>query len=157
MHYGCGMSVAQAAPPQTMVLFRHRRRPPALHFGLIGAIFVGVSAFAMSSHVWQAVVVLAALALLALGWLGRERLWIEDQLITPTSAVIVHADGARYELAFDEMARVAERRNAIAFIRDDGAELRFNRNPHVKKIKRVLAEAAPQLSWVNEVDPACDT
>jgi hypothetical protein len=157
MHYGCGMSVAQAAPPQTTVLFRHRRRPPALHFGLIGAIFVGVSAFAMSSHLWQAVVVLAALALLALGWLGRERLWIEDQLITPTSAVIVHADGARYELEFDEMAHVAERRNAIAFIREDGAELRFNRNPHVKKIKRVLAEAAPQLSWVNEVDPACDT
>ena len=103
------------------------------------------------------VVVLAAVALVALGWLGRERLWIEDQLITPTSAVIVHADGARFELDFDEMARVAERRNAIAFIREDGAELRFNRNPHVKRIKRVLAEAAPQLSWVNEVDPACDT
>lgn len=151
------MSVAQAAPPQTAVLFRHRRRPPTLHYGLIGGIFVGVSAFAITSHVWQAVVVIAALAMLALGWLGRERLWIEDQLITPTSAVIVHADGARYELGFDEMSRVAERRNGIAFIREDGAELRFNRNPHVKRVKRVLADAAPQLSWVDEVDPACDT
>jgi hypothetical protein len=157
MHYGCGMSVAQAAPPHVKVLFRHRRRPPALHVGVIGAIFVGVSAFAMSSHVWQAVAVLAALALIALGWLGRERLWIEDQLITPTSAVIVHPDGDTFSLDFNSMARVAERRNAIAFIRDDGAELQFNRNPHVKKIKRVLAEAAPGLSWVDEVDLACDT
>jgi hypothetical protein len=101
--------------------------------------------------------VLAALALIALGWLGRERLWIEDQLITPTSAVIVHPDGDTFSLDFNSMARVAERRNAIAFIRDDGAELQFNRNPHVKKIKRVLAEAAPGLSWVDEVDLACDT
>jgi hypothetical protein len=151
------MSVAQAAPPQTTVLFRHRRRPPALHFGLIGGLFVGVCAFAAPSHLLQVAIVVAALALVGLGWLGRERLWIEDQLITPTSAVIVHADGAMFELAFDEMDRVAERRNAIAFIREDGAELRFNRNPHVKRVKRVLADAAPQLSWVDEVDPACDT
>lgn len=151
------MSVAQAAPPQAVVLFRHRRRPPALHFGLIGAIFVGVSAFAISSLLLQAVAILGALALLALGLLGRERLWIEDQLITDTSAVIVHADGAMFELRFDEISRVAERRNAIAFIRPDGAELRFNRNPHVKKVKRVLQDVAPELTWVDEVDLACDT
>ena len=151
------MSVAQAAPPQSQVVFRHRRRPPAIHFGLIGAIFLGVSSLAASSVIWQAVLVLAALVALGLGWLGRERLWIEDQLITRTAAVIVHADGATFSLDFDDMARVAERRNAVAFIRADGAELRFNRNPHVKKIKRALAEVAPELTWVDEVDPACDT
>lgn len=151
------MSIAQAAPPETQVLFRHRRRPPAIHVGLIGGAFVGITAFAATSLVVQASLVLAAFAMLGLGLLGRQRLWIEDQILTGTEAVIVHPDGGRYALAFDDMLRVAERRNAIAFIRDDGAELRFNRNPHVKQIKRVLFDAAPRLAWVDEVDPACDT
>ena len=55
------------------------------------------------------------------------------------------------------MLRAAERRNGIAFIRDDGAQLAFNRNPHVKKVRRAVAQAAPGLDWVDEVDPACDT
>ena len=151
------MSVAQAAPPQTTVLFRHRRRPPALHFGLVGALFFGVSAFAATSLLWQAVLVLAALGALGLGVLGRERMWIEDQIITSTEAVIEHPDGGRYALAFDDMLRAAERRNGIAFTRHDGAQLAFNRNPHVKKIRRAVAQAAPDLDWVDEVDPACDT
>ena len=151
------MSVAKAAPPQTAVRFRHRRRPPAIHFGRIGGAFLVAGAVTTSSHLWQAVLLLAAVGAVALGWLGRERLWIEDQLITETSAVIVHADGAMFELGIDDIARVAERRNAIAFIRADGAELRFNRNPHVKRVKHVLLAVAPELDWVDEVDLACDT
>lgn len=151
------MSVAQAAPPQSQVVFRHRRRPPAIHFGLIGGLFIAVGALAASNPWVQAGLFLLAVVVAGLGWLGRERLWIEDQLITRTAAVIVHADGATFSLDFDDMARVAERRNAVAFIRADGAELRFNRNPHVKKMKRALAEVAPELTWVDEVDPACDT
>lgn len=151
------MSLALAAPPQTAVRFRHRRRPPALHFGIIGGGFIAITAFAASSHWVQAGVVLLAAVVLGLGWLGRERLWIEDQLLTDSSAVIVHADGALFELAYADMVRAAERRNAIAFVRADGAELRFNRNPHVKRVKRILAEVAPEIDWVDEVDLACDT
>lgn len=151
------MSVAQTAPPQAQVLFRHRRRMPALHFGVVGAIFLVVGSFAASSLLLQAALVLAAIGVLGLGWLGRRRLWVEDQLLTPTSAVVVHADGATFEVPFDEVARVAARSNAVAFVRTDGAELRFNRNPHAKRIRRVLSQVAPDLAWVDEIDPACDT
>ena len=151
------MSVAQAARPQTAVCFRHRRRPPAIHFGIIGGGFIAISALAASSHWLQAGLIVLAIVVLGLGWLGRERLWIEDQLLTESSAVIVHADGALFELPYADIARAAERRNAIAFVRADGAELRFNRNPHVKKVMRVLADVAPDIDWVDEVDLACDT
>jgi hypothetical protein len=151
------MSVAQVAATQEQVLYRHRRRPPAIHFGVVGAGFLLLGAFAASNPLVQVALVLAAVAAVALGWLGRERLWVEDQLITETAAVIVHADGARYDLAFADVARVAARRDTIAFVRGDGAELRFNRNPHAKKVRLAVNAVAPTLDWVDEVDPACDT
>ena len=151
------MSTAVAAPAGTEVLFRHRRRPPVLAFGVVGAGFVVAIALSVQHPLGRAALLLAAAGLVAFGILGRRRWWLEDQLLTRTAAVIVRQDGVTAEIPYDRVDQIVRRRGGIDFVRDDGRRLVFARNPHLKRMRRVLAERLPEAQWVDDVDPACDT
>ena len=151
------MAATTSAPPREEVVFRHRRRPPVLAFGIVGAGFLGALAFgAQSPWARAGFLVLAALAL-ALGILGRRRYWLEDQLVTATSVAVVRRDGTSAEIPFERIDRIALRGGGMAFVRDDGRELAFARNPHRKRLERLLGEIVPAAQWVDEVPIACDT
>lgn len=157
MVYRWRMSTTSAAPPRTAVLFRHRRRPPYLQFGLIGALFLIVSAFAADAVVWQALLVLGALAAAGIGIWGRSRIWVEDQLITDEGVAVVRPDGEHAEIPFDRLVSATRRGASITFLRDDGRKLGFVRNTRARRMRSLLAEVAPQVTWVDEVDLACNT
>jgi ribosomal protein L24E len=139
------------------VAFRHRRRPPVLAFAIAAAVMLGVLSFGVQNPYARAALILAGLVALALGWLGRERLWVEDQLVTDEAVAVVRQDGSMGEIPFDRIARIAWRGTGLAFVRDDGRELAFARNPHRKRLERILRERAPSAQWVDEVPIACDT
>ncbi|MGI9116996.1 MAG: hypothetical protein ACR2JV_05110, partial [Gaiellales bacterium] len=105
----------------------------------------------------RAAFVVAALAAIALGVLLRDRLWLEDQLITATSVAVVRREGAFAEIPFDRVQAIALRGGGIAFIRDDGRELAFARNPHRRRMEPILQEAVPDAQWLDQVPIACDT
>ena len=139
------------------VAFRHRRRPPVLAFAVAAAVMLGVLALGVQNPIARAGLGLAAVVALALGWIGRERFWLEDQLVTDDAVAVVRHDGAEAAIPFDRIARIAWRGTGIAFVRDDGRELAFARNPHRKRLERILRERAPSAQWVDEVPIACDT
>ena len=139
------------------VAFRHRRRPPVLAFGIAGAVMLGVLALGVQNPYARIALGLAALAALAVAWIVRERLWLEDQIVTDDAVAVVRHDGAEAAIPFDRIDRIAWRGTGIAFVRDDGRELAFARNPHRKRLERILRERAPSAQWVDEVPLACDT
>lgn len=139
------------------VAYRHRRRPPVLALGIAAAVMLGVLALGVDNPYARAALGLGAIVALGLGWLGRERLWIEDQVVTAATVAVVRSDGSSAEIPFERIARIAWRGSAIAFVRDDGQELRFARNPHRRRLRRILDERVPSAGWVDEVPIACDT
>jgi ribosomal protein L24E len=139
------------------VLFRHRRRPPVLAFAVVGAVFVGAIALSLRHPFAIAALLAAALGLVALGVAVRRRYWLEDQLLTRTAAVVVRQDGTTAEVPYARIDRIVRRSSGIAFVRDDGRRLLFDRNPHLKRMRAVLAERLPDAQWVDDVELACDT
>ena len=128
-----------------------------LAFGIAGAVMLGVLALGVQNPYARVALGLAAVAALGLGLLGRDRFWLEDQLVTDDAVAVVRHDGAEAAIPFDRIARIAWRGTGIAFVRDDGRELAFSRNPHRKRLERILRERVPSAQWVDEVPLACDT
>lgn len=151
------MAATTSAPPAEDVVFRHRRRPPVLAYGIAGAVMFAVLAVGVGDPLARGALGMAAAAALALGVLGWRRLWVEEQLITSTSVRVVRPDGSAGEIPLERIERIALRGGGIAFIRDDGRELPFARNPHRKRLQAILRESAPSATWVDEVPIACDT
>lgn len=151
------MATSVSAPPAEQVLFRHRRRPPALALGIAGAGILALLAFGVDNPVARAALLLAAAAVLGLGLLGRRRLWVEDQIVTATAVVVVRPDGSMGEIPVERIERIALRGGGVAFVRDDGRELPFARNPHRKRLEAIMRDVAPTAQWVDEVPIACDT
>jgi hypothetical protein len=130
---------------------------PALHFGVVGGLFLLLACLDASTPLWRIVLALGAVAAVALGVLGRQRLVVEDQLVTDAAVAVTRPDGTYVEIPFAQLMRVATKRNGMVFTREDGAVLAFNRSPHAHRVRGLLAAAAPSVEWVDEVDPACDT
>jgi hypothetical protein len=151
------MSAAPTVPPHGAVLFRHRRRMPALHFGVVGGLFLLLAGLDASTPLWRIALGLGAVGVVALGVLGRQRLVVEDQLVTDEAVAVTRPDGTYVEIPFAQLTRAATKRNGVVFTRRDGAVLAFNRSPHAQRLRALLAAVAPSVEWVDEVDPACDT
>jgi len=148
----------ECASSQPQVLHRHRRQPPALMMGILMAIILLIAITATTSAWWSAAFVLLAIVALALGWLGRRRLWIEDHVITETHVALMRPDGLAVEIPLDRLIAVRRKGNAVRFTRDDGALLDFNRNPHSKAILQTISQIAPSAQCTTEtIDLACDT
>ncbi len=102
--------------------------------GIVVAIFLLIAITATTSAWWAASFIALAVVALALGWLGRRRLWIEDHVITETHVALMRPDGLAVEIPLDRLIAVRRKGNAVRFTRDDGALLDFNRNPPVAPI-----------------------
>lgn len=146
-----------AAPAAGEVLFRHRRRPPVLAFALVGAGFAALIGWSSQAPLAQVGCALAAAVLVVLGVLGRRRFWLEDQILARDAALVVRADGVSAEVPYARVARVIRRRSGIVLVRDDGARLVFDRNPHLRRMRPILAERLPDAQWDEEIAIACDT
>lgn len=126
--------------------------------GIVLAIFLLIAITATTSAWWTAAFVALAVVAVALGWLGRRRLWIEDHVITETHVVLVRPDGLVVEIPHDRLIAVTRKGNAVRFTRDDGALLDFHRNPHCKAILQTISRIAPSAQCTTEtIDLACDT
>ena len=42
-------------------------------------------------------------------------------------------------------------------VRDDGARLAFDYNPHLRRMRPILDERAPAAQWDEEIPIACNT
>ena len=151
-------AVVEAGDPATPnVLFRHRRRPPVLAFGVVGAAFAVLIGASSHDALVLAGCLAAAVALAVLGVLGRQRLWLEDQILTTTAAIVVRRDGRSVEVPYDRIACLVRRRGGIVLVRDDGARLAFDYNPHLRRMRPILDERAPAAQWDEEIPIACNT
>ena len=128
-----------------------------LAFAIAAAGMLAVLSLGVQHPIARAVLVIAAGAALVLGWLGRERYWVEDQLVTDGTVAVVRQDGSMAEIPFERIARITWRGTGFTFVRDDGGELAFARNPHRKRLERILRERVPAAQWVEDVPIACDT
>lgn len=138
------------------VLDRHRRRPPLLAIGIVVAVFLVLSAVSAGGPAGLGLAA-AALAAIAAGVVLHRRVWSEEQLVTADGVAIARPDGSGADIPFDRIVRVVDRGRMLRFTRDDGATLDFARTPHVRRIQSLLAERAPHVTWVEDIDPACDT
>ncbi len=125
--------------------------------GIVVAIVLLIAITATTSAWWAAAFVALAVVALALGWLGRRRLWIEDHVITDVCVALVRPDGLAVEIPLDRLMAVTRKGNAVRFTRDDGALLDFNRNPHSKAILQTIRQIAPSAQCTETIDLACDT
>ncbi len=148
--------MAIAEQTEAEVLCRHRRRPPLLAVGIIGGVALVASAFSAGG---LAALVLIGLAILAVagGVLLHRRVWTEDQVVTVDGVALVRPRGDGADVPFDRITRAVDRGRMLRFTRDDGATLDFARSPHARRIRSLLAEHAPHVTWVEDIDPACDT
>jgi hypothetical protein len=144
-------------PIEAEVEFRHRRRPPILHYGVMVSVALVAASVSAANLLWTPLLIVFAAAAFGLALLGRRRFWVEDQVITRDAVAIVRPDGVAGDIPLQRLVRAADRRTGIRFTRDDGALLDFSRNPHGKRVHGLLQQLAPHIAWVEEIDPACDT
>jgi hypothetical protein len=151
------MAVAERDAPTVVEHLRHRRGTPALAAGVIVAVALVLSGLSAAQGVWSIVLVALAPAAVALGWLGRRRLWIEDQVIDADRVALIRRDGSGAEIPLERVARVEASATGVRFTRDDGAVLDFGRSPHGRRILALMAEIRPEAERAERIDPACDT
>lgn len=140
-----------------VVVYRHRRHPPALTYGVVAAVAMLVSAFEAPTLPWALLLVLAAVGAVALGVAGRRRWWIEEQLVTDHGVVLMRPDGLVVEVPHDRLLSATTKSNSIRFVRDDGALLIFARNPGGERVLRALEEVAPAVARDRIIEPAACT
>lgn len=138
---------------QPVVLYRHRRHPPALTYGVVAGVALLVSAFVVPTLLWAIVLVLAAVGAVALGVAGRLRWWIEEQVVTDRGVVLTRPDGLVVEIPHDRLVSTTTKSHSIRFVRDDGALLIFARNSEGERVLRVLEEVAPAVSRNRVIEP----
>jgi len=151
------MAVAERASPVRVEHHRHRRGTPALTVGVVVAVALVLCAFGAAQGVWTWVLVALAPVALALGWLGRRRLWIEDHVIDEGRVAVVRRDGSGAEIPMERIARVESGPGGVRFTRDDGAVLDFSRSPHGRRILALMEEIRPEAERAERIDPACYT
>ena len=138
---------------QPVVLYRHRRHPPALTYGVVAGVALLVSAFVVPLLLWAIVLALAAVGAVALGVAGRLRWWIEEQVVTDRGVVLTRPDGLVVEIPHDRLVSATTKSHSIRFVRDDGALLIFARNSEGERVLRVLEEVAPAVSRNRVIEP----
>ena len=151
------MAVAERAVPVRVEHHRHRRGTPALTAGIVVAVALVLSGLGAAQGVWTAVLLGLAPVAIALGWLGRRRLWIEDQVIDEARVALVRRDGSGAEIPLERVVRVESGPGGVRFTRDDGAVLEFARSPHGRRILALMERVRPTAERVERIDPACYT
>ncbi|MGA0121651.1 MAG: hypothetical protein ACO3KD_01395 [Gaiellales bacterium] len=151
------MAVAERDAPTALEHHRHRRGTPALTVGIVAAVALVLSGLSAAQGAWTVVLLALAPAAVALGWLGRRRFWIEDQVIDDRRVAVVRRDGSGGEIPLDRVVRVEVAAGGVRFTRDDGAVLDFGRTPHGRRILALMAAIRPEAERVERIDPACDT
>jgi len=141
---------------QPVVLYRYRRHPPALTYGVVTAVALLVSAFVVPTLLWTIVLVVASGCAVVLGVAGRRSWWIEEQMVTVRGVSLTRPDGLVVEIPHDRLLSATTKSHSIRFIRDDGALLIFSRNPDGERVLRALEEAAPAVPRDRIIEPpAC--
>ena len=151
------MAVAERDAPTAVEHLRHRRGTPALAAGIIVGVALALSGLSAAQGVWTVVLVALAPVAVLLGWLGRRRLWIEDQVIDAERVALIRRDGSGAEIPLGRVVRVESSATGVRFTRDDGAVLDFGRSPHGRRILALMAEIRPEAERAERIDPACDT
>lgn len=151
------MAVAEHAVPVRVEHHRHRRGTPALTAGIVVAVALVLSGLGAAQGVWTAVLLGLAPVAIGLGWLGRRRLWIEDQVIDDARVALVRRDGSGAEIPLERVVRVESGPGGVRFTRDDGAVLAFARSPHGRRILVLMERIRPAAERVERIDPACYT
>lgn len=144
------------APTQHAVLYRYRRHPPALTYGVVVAVALLVSALMVPTIGWTIVLIIAAMGAIALGIAGRRHWWIEEQMVTVNGISLTRPDGFVVEIPHDRLVSATTKSHSIGFVRDDGALLIFARNSDGERVLRALEKAAPAVSRGRVIEPpAC--
>jgi hypothetical protein len=144
------------APTQPLVLYRYRRHPPALTYGVVAAGALLISAFVVPTVLWAILLVVAAAGSVALGVAGRRRWWIEEQTVTDYGVALTRPDGLVVEIPHNRLVSATTKSHSVRFVRDDGALLIFARNADGERILRALEEAAPAVLRNRVIEPpAC--
>lgn len=138
---------------EPVVLYRYRRHPPALTYGVVAAVAMLVSAFEVPTLLWAIVLTIAAMGAVALGVAGRRRWWIEEQTVTDHGVVLTRPDGLVVEIPHDRLSSATTKSHSIRFIRDDGALLIFARNSDGERVLRALEQAAPAVARNRVIEP----
>lgn len=141
------------APNQPAVLYRYRRHPPALTYGVVAAVAFLISAFMVPTLLWAIVLVVAAVGAVALGVAGRRRWWIEEQVVTDHGVTLTRPDGLAVEIPHDRLVSATTKSHSIRFVRDDGALLIFARNSDGERVLRALEQAAPTVARNRVIEP----
>ena len=151
------MAVAERAAPVRGEHHRHRRGTPALTAGIVAAVALVLSGLGAAQGAWTLVLLALAPVAVVLGWLGRRRLWIEDQVIDDARVAVVRRDGAGAEIPLERVVRVESGPGGVRFTRDDGAMLEFGRSPHGRRILALMERLRPEAERAERIDPACYT
>ena len=151
------MAVAERESPVRVEHHRHRRGTPALTLGVVVAIALVLTGLSAAQGAWSVVLVALAPVALALGWLGRRRLWLEDHVIDDERVAVVRRDGSGAEIPLARVVRVEAGPTGVRFTRDDGAVLDFGRSPHGRRILALMERIRPEAERAERIDPACDT
>lgn len=151
------MAVAERDAPTAVEHLRHRRGTPALTAGVVVAVALVLSGLSAAQGAWAVVLVALAPVAVLLGWLGRRRLWIEDQVIDAERVAVIRRDGSGAEIPLGRLVHVESSAAGVRFTRDDGAVLDFGRTPHGRRILALMAEIRPEAERAERIDPACDT
>ena len=139
------------------LLYRHRRRTPSAVYALVGAaacVLVGASTGGGPRVLLP--LLAAACALAAIGVRLVRGAWIEDLVVTDRRVVRRRKDGAQEELALAESDDVLPKGHAFVF-RCCARELSFPPVDAPRKVRRILAEAAPGVEVEMRFDLACPT
>jgi hypothetical protein len=151
------MAFAERAFPVRVEHHRHRRGTPALTVGVVVAIALVLCGLGATQGAWSVLLVALAPVALALRWLGRRRLWIEDHVIDDARVAVARRDGSGAEIPLARVVRVESGARRVRFTRDDGAVLDFGRSPHGRRILALMGRIRPEAERAERVDPACDT
>jgi hypothetical protein len=143
--------------PGELVHFRERRAPPVLMalvvpVGLLLALAATAAPLAV-----RAASILGAVALVALGFRLRRRVWLEDLVVTDRRVGVVPRGGDSSWLHLEELAGARERGATMRFTAVDGRMLSFAYVRSTRSLRRRLSDVRPDLSIAIEYDPHCPT
>ncbi|HET6174885.1 MAG TPA: hypothetical protein VFD90_19945 [Gaiellales bacterium] len=136
------------------VLWRERRTPPFLEFGIAMAGVLAVGGVAAQSIVFTPLALAAAVAVALYGRRFAAEHYLEDQLLTDRRVIVAPRVGTAYALPLDDVQSV-ELRGTKALFTAGGRELRFSFVRRHRALRKALEAGAPHISFEQRWDPNC--
>jgi hypothetical protein len=136
------------------VLWRERRSPPFMEFGLAAAAVLVVGGLAARSIIVTPLTLVAAAAVVLLVRRFTAGHYLEDQLMTDRRVMVVPRVGPTWAFPLDEIDEV-ELRGTRATFTGGGQSLRFAFVRRHKALRRAIETGAPHISFEQRWDPNC--